>query len=168
MVWGGHSRRKEANGQVPCNQGAADCRTANAFEQQRTGHGPKAVSVILSGETLVITRGGTLSPADAARMQEYHRQLFANSSDGLRQEINRITGAGVLEAKADIETSAGALRSILGMGRKSSSSPSPLSRCCASWQASSEGGLSGRCNGKPSAVRSSSHASPEVRPSGRR
>ena len=32
------------------------------------------------------------SAAGAAKVQEFHRQLFANSADFLRQEIKRITG----------------------------------------------------------------------------
>ena len=32
---------------------------ATAFQQQRTGHEPKSVSVVLSGDTLVVTLHGT-------------------------------------------------------------------------------------------------------------
>ena len=42
-------------------------------------------------------------------MQEFHRQLFANSSDSLRQEISRITGMEVREATAEIEPASGAV-----------------------------------------------------------
>src|SRR5436305_7873037 len=63
---------------------------ALAFEQERTGHAPHSVTVVLSGDTLVITLHGALSPAEkalarsaagAAQLQEFHRQLFANSSE---------------------------------------------------------------------------------------
>src|SRR5207237_3575429 len=83
---------------------------AIAFEQRRTGnHVPKSVTVVLSEGTLVITLHEALSPAErvlarspavAAQVQEFHRQLLANSSDSLRQEINRITGMRVREATA--------------------------------------------------------------------
>lgn len=92
---------------------------AIAFEQRRTGnHVPKSVTVVLSEGTLVITLHEALSPAEralarnpagAAQMQEFHRQLFANSSDALRQEIKRITGMDVREATAEVETSTGAV-----------------------------------------------------------
>jgi uncharacterized protein YbcI len=92
---------------------------AIAFEQRRTGnHVPKAVTVVLSEGTLVITLHEALSPAErilarspagAAQMQEFHRQLFANSSDSLRQEIKRITGMEVREATAEIEPASGAV-----------------------------------------------------------
>ena len=92
---------------------------AIAFEQRRTGnHVPKWVTVVLSEGTLVITLHEALSPAEralakspagAAQMQEFHRQLFANSSDGLRQEIKRITGVEVREATAEVETMTGAV-----------------------------------------------------------
>jgi uncharacterized protein YbcI len=92
---------------------------AIAFEQRRTGsHVPKSVTVVLSEGTLVITLHEALSPAEkamakspigAAQMQEYHRQLFASSSDSLRQEIKRITGMEVREATAEIEPLSGAV-----------------------------------------------------------
>lgn len=92
---------------------------AIAFEQRRTGnHVPKSVTVVLSEGTLVITLHEALSPAEkamakspagAAQVQEFHRQLFANSSDSLRQEIKRITGMNVREATAEIEPASGAV-----------------------------------------------------------
>ena len=98
---------------------------ASDFEQQRTGHAPKSVGVILSDHTLVITMRGALSPAEkavakspagAAQMQEFHRQLFANSSGPLRQEIKRITGVDVSEATAEVETITGAVMQIFASG----------------------------------------------------
>lgn len=92
---------------------------AIAFEQRRTGnHVPKSVTVVLSDGTLVITLHDALSPAEramakspagAVQVQEFHRQLFANSSDSLRQEIKRITGMEVREATAEIEPASGAV-----------------------------------------------------------
>src|SRR6202023_1301180 len=92
---------------------------AIAFEQRRTGsHVPKSVTVVLSEGTLVITLHDALSPAEkalskspagAAQVQEFHRQLFASSSDSLRQEIKRITGMEVREATAEIELASGAV-----------------------------------------------------------
>jgi uncharacterized protein YbcI len=91
-------------------------RAAGTFEQQRTGHTPHSVAVILSENTLVITLHGALSPAEkalakspagAAQVQEFHRQLFSDSSDSLRQEIKRITGVAVREATAEVEPTSG-------------------------------------------------------------
>ena len=92
---------------------------AIAFEQRRTGnHVPKSVTVVLSEGTLVITLHEALSPAEkalaksaagAAKVQEFHRQLFASSSESLRQEIQRITGMEVREAAAEIEPASGAV-----------------------------------------------------------
>jgi uncharacterized protein YbcI len=94
-------------------------RAAIAFEQRRTGnHVPKSVTVVLSEGTLVITLHEALSPAEkalarspagAAQVQEFHRQLFDNSSGSLRQEIHRITGMEVREAAAQIEPASGAV-----------------------------------------------------------
>jgi uncharacterized protein YbcI len=86
------------------------------FEHQRTGNLPKSVTVVLSGHTVVITLHGALSPAEkalakspagAAQVQEFHRQLFDNSADALRQEIKRITGVEVREAAVEVETTTG-------------------------------------------------------------
>ncbi|MBC7817848.1 MAG: DUF2294 family protein [Planctomycetaceae bacterium] len=88
------------------------------FQKQSTGHTPKVVSVVLSEDTLVITLHEGLSPAEqvmarsadgAAQMQEFHRQLFASSSESLRQEIQRISGRQVREAAAEIEPTTGAI-----------------------------------------------------------
>jgi len=89
---------------------------ASDLQLRRTGHLPRAVTVVLSGETLVITLLGALSPAEqalssepvgAAKMREFHRQLFANSSATLREEITRITGVEVRDAASELETTTG-------------------------------------------------------------
>jgi uncharacterized protein YbcI len=89
-----------------------------AFQQQTTGHAPKAVTVVLSEDTLVVTLHGALSPAEkdmarssagAAKVQEFHRQLFSTSSQSLREEIKRITGVEVREAVAEVEPTTGAV-----------------------------------------------------------
>src|SRR5579871_2628492 len=98
---------------------------ASAFEQRRTGLEPKAVTVVLSEETLVITLHGALSPAEkalartpegAARVQDFHRQLFASSSESLRQEIKRITGVDVREATAEVEPATGTVVQVFTTG----------------------------------------------------
>ena len=88
------------------------------FERRRTGSSPRSVTVVLSESTLVITLDGALSPAEqalakspagAARVQEFHRQLFDSSADWLRQEIKRITGVEVREAAVEVEPATGAV-----------------------------------------------------------
>jgi uncharacterized protein YbcI len=88
------------------------------FHKQSTGHAPKAVSVLLSEDTLVITLHEALSDAErdlansvegAAQVQEFHRQLFATSSESLRESIKRIIGRDVREAIAEVEPSTGAI-----------------------------------------------------------
>jgi uncharacterized protein YbcI len=95
------------------------------FERRRTGHAPASVAVVLSGETLVITLHGALSPAEralatnptgAAQVQEFHRQLFAASAEALRQEIQRITGVEVREATAEVEPSTGTVVQVFTTG----------------------------------------------------
>ena len=88
------------------------------FQHTSTGHTPTAVSVVLSEDTVVITLHEALTPAEkamaksaggATKLQEFHRQLFASSSESLRQEINRITGRQVREAAAEVEPTSGSI-----------------------------------------------------------
>ena len=74
--------------------------------------------VVLSNDTLVVTLHDALSPAEkaivrnpegAARVQEFHRQLFNGSIHALREEIERITGIAVREAAVEIEPATGAI-----------------------------------------------------------
>jgi len=98
---------------------------ASAFEQQRTGHLPRSVNVVLNEDTLVITLHDALSPAEkalaksaagAAQLQEFHRQLFSNAAGAMRQEIKRITGVEVREGRAEVETMTGAVMQLFATG----------------------------------------------------
>jgi len=90
----------------------------SALQLQRTGYAPRAVTVILSEDTLIVTLHDALTPAEkalvrtpkgAAQVQEFHRQLFSSTSESLRQEIKRIIGRDVREATAEVETATGAI-----------------------------------------------------------
>ncbi len=98
---------------------------ASAFEHRRSGRMPKSVTVVLSENTLVITLHGTLTPAEkalakspegAAQVQEFHKQLFNNTADSLRQEIKRITGVEVREAAAEVEPTTGTVVKVFTTG----------------------------------------------------
>jgi len=98
---------------------------ANEFERERTGHPPQSVSVVMSGDTLVITLHGSLSPGEkvlaqseegAAQVLEFHRRLFVSSSEKLQQKIKAITGVEVREVKAEVETSTGAIVQVFTTG----------------------------------------------------
>jgi len=91
---------------------------ASVLQRQRTGHTPKTVNVVLSNDTLVVTLHEALSPAEqtvaktpkgAARLQEFHRQLFRNSVGSQQKEIERITGRVVREAAAEIDPATGSI-----------------------------------------------------------
>jgi uncharacterized protein YbcI len=93
-------------------------KAASRLEQQRTGHFPNSVTVALSDEILVVTMHEELTPAEkalartaagAAQLQDFHNQLFSNSSDPLRLEINRISGRLVREAAAEVEPKTGSV-----------------------------------------------------------
>ena len=98
---------------------------AIAFEQRRTGHRPQSATVVLSENTLVITLHGALSAAEttlaqskdgAARVQEFHRQLFDSSADELRLEIKRITGVEVRAATTEVEPAGGTVVQVFTTG----------------------------------------------------
>ena len=89
--------------------------SAIAFEEHRLGRRPKSVTVLLGGNTLVITMQGVLSPAEmalavspkgATQLQEFHQHLFNDSSGRLREEIKRITGLEVCEDATHSATAA--------------------------------------------------------------
>jgi uncharacterized protein YbcI len=91
---------------------------ASAFQKERTGYAPESVTVVLTGDTLVVTLHGALTKAEktlarsaagATQVQEFHRQLFSNSSESLKQEIQKITGVEVRESTAEVETATGAV-----------------------------------------------------------
>lgn len=99
--------------------------TAIAFEEQRLGRKPTSVTVLLGGDTLVITMHGVLSPAEKvlaaspvgiANLQEFHQHLFEISSGPLRQEIKRITGLQVCEAVAKDKAAAEAAVQVFPSG----------------------------------------------------
>jgi uncharacterized protein YbcI len=78
----------------------------------------KAVTVVASDETVVLTLHEALTPAEkilartetgAAKVEQYHRALFAVSCDELRREIERLTGRKVREAAVVVEPATGAI-----------------------------------------------------------
>jgi len=92
---------------------------------ERTGQAPDSVAVVLSGQTLVVTLGGALSLAErnlaktdegAAKVQEFHRQLFVSGIQPLRDEIKRIVGVDVMEASSTIDPSTGMVVQMFGTG----------------------------------------------------
>ena len=91
---------------------------ALAMQSERTGHTPKAVTVVASEETVVLTLHEALTPAEkilassesgAAKVEQYHRALFAVSCDELRKDIQRLTGRKVREAAVVVEPATGAI-----------------------------------------------------------
>lgn len=90
----------------------------SAFQRERTGHTPQSVTAVLGEGTLVVTLHGALSPAEkalaqtpagAAQVQDFHRQLFTHSADSLRRQIRQITGVEVREAAAEVAPASGAV-----------------------------------------------------------
>jgi uncharacterized protein YbcI len=95
------------------------------YEKLRTGHSPHSVTVVLSGETLVVTLHGALSPAEralaetptgTAELQAYRRQLFDTSATDFLKEIKDITGVEVREVAAEVEPTSGTVVTVFTTG----------------------------------------------------
>lgn len=91
---------------------------ALSMQSERTGHTPTAVTVVASDETVVLTLHEALTPAEkilarteagVAKVEQYHRALFAVSCDELRKEIQRLSGRTVREAAFVVEPASGAI-----------------------------------------------------------
>ena len=74
---------------------------------------------------MVVTLHGTLTPAEkamvktpegATQVQKFHRQLFINSCEPLRQEIKKITGVEVRQATAEVEARTGTVVQVFSTG----------------------------------------------------
>jgi uncharacterized protein YbcI len=87
---------------------------AREFQTSRTGHAPTSVTAVLNHDTLVLTLHEVLTPAErtlagsphgAAKVQEFHRQLFAASAASFHDDIRRITGIAVREMAAETQIS---------------------------------------------------------------
>src|SRR6478736_2295819 len=91
---------------------------ASRFQEQRTGRRPTAATAVLSNDTLVVTLNDALTPAEkalsqnpdgAAKVQEFHRQLFAGSTTEMHHEILKLIGRRVKEATSDLAPSTGSV-----------------------------------------------------------
>jgi uncharacterized protein YbcI len=91
---------------------------ALAMQTERTGHAPKAVTVVASLDTVVLTLHEALTPAErilartesgAMKVEQYHRALFAVSCNELKNEIQRLSGRKVREAAVVVEPATGAI-----------------------------------------------------------
>ena len=99
---------------------------AIAFERRRSGRMPRQGDGSFDERHFgdhaargLVAGGNRPSPrirACAVQVEEFHQQLFANSSDELLAEIKRITGQEVREATAEIETSTGTVVKVFTTG----------------------------------------------------
>jgi len=92
---------------------------------ERTGQAPDSVAVVFSGDTLVVTLHGALSPAEramakseagSAKVQEFHKQLFSSSVDPFCKQVKEILGTEVLEAKAVVDPDTGTVMQVFMKG----------------------------------------------------
>ena len=98
---------------------------ASAFEQQRTGHAPQSVTVVLSDNTLVITLHGALSPAEKAwpkarpappRCRSFTGSCSSTPPTRCGRRSRRITGVEVREATAEVEPTTGTVVQVFTTG----------------------------------------------------
>jgi len=88
------------------------------FQEKSMGHSPKSMTVVLGEKTLVITLHEALTPTEMillqdvgspAAMQHFYEQLFVDSAESLRREIQRITGKQILGRTTGFEPITGAV-----------------------------------------------------------
>ena len=91
---------------------------ASVQQQLRTGHPPKKGDVAFAGNAVVMVLHDALTRAEKKlaqdpkatnQLQAFHRELFLNSSNTMKQEIARVTGRAVRETVSELETGAGSL-----------------------------------------------------------
>ena len=116
---------RESDGEPQSNRGTADCSSGNRFptaadgpRAQIGGRGPqRRHAADHAARGLVAGRAGHgQEPGRRRQVQEFHRQLFTNSADELRQEIKRITGVEVREATAEVEPTSGTVVQVFTTG----------------------------------------------------
>ncbi len=99
-------------------------RAVCAAHRERTGRAPESVTVVQAGPTLVATLHGALAPAEravagspgvGALLREFHRALFDCAGGPLRREIERITGAKVREAAAEVQGATGVVVQLFAL-----------------------------------------------------
>lgn len=99
--------------------------TVRDFQQQRTGHAPKSVTVVLSEGVMVVTLHEALTPSEIllcqtdkglARLRDFHRDLIRGSLGPLGEEIERIAGVALQDVVADIESATGDIVHIFTSG----------------------------------------------------
>jgi uncharacterized protein YbcI len=87
-------------------------RSACVSERRQAFHGRDWVVVFLNETTIVIALHCSLteaekaqfqSPAGAARVREFHRQLFKNKSAPLVRQIKRLTGMEVMNTTVEFQ-----------------------------------------------------------------
>ena len=93
-------------------------RAAHLLEKRRSMQGRKWEAVFMNEDTILIALHGSLtaaekivaqSPAGAAEVLDFHRQLFTNASDTLRQQIKCITGMEVCATTGEIDPAIGSV-----------------------------------------------------------
>lgn len=126
-LFGERCRLKDLESMKKFNPAIAEqiAKVVTTFQKERTGQSPKSVAVALNGDTLVITLYEALTPAEkaaaqtpdgASKVREFHRQLFAATSELLRREIQQILETEVTEAVAEIQMSQGAVEHVFTSG----------------------------------------------------
>jgi osmotically-inducible protein OsmY/uncharacterized protein YbcI len=103
-----------------------------AVRKLQTKYGRKWVAVLMNEDTLVVALHGALtaaeqalaqSPAGAAEVRDFHRELFANLSHRLLPKIERIIGMKVEAATAAFEPTTGAVVRLFTTGTSGENFP---------------------------------------------
>lgn len=94
-------------------------RAAGTFEHLLTGRAPASVTVVASGESLVVTLHECFSAAERDlvacgergrdRVESYHRQLFEHSCEAFRSHLRKATGVAFESAISHVDRTTGSV-----------------------------------------------------------
>lgn len=94
-------------------------RAAGTFEHLLTGRAPVSVTVVASGDSLVVTLHECLSPVERdlhadggwgrERVESYHRRLFEHSCAPFRSHLRETTGVSLESAISHVDRTTGSV-----------------------------------------------------------
>ncbi len=94
-------------------------RAAGTFEHLLTGRAPTSVTVVASGNSLVVTLHESFSPLERdimangdhgrERVESYHRRLFEHSCEAFRSHLRTSTGVALESAISHVDRTTGSV-----------------------------------------------------------
>lgn len=92
-------------------------RAAGTFEHLLTGRAPVSVTVVASGDSIVVTLHECFSAVERdlitaggrERVETYHRQLFEHSCEAFRSHLRQTSGVCLMSAISHVDRTTGSI-----------------------------------------------------------